>query len=100
MADWTSLLNGLNTTVLGAFGREVAYTALAGEAVSIRAVVETAKETEDASPGVYAVQFLRLGDLPWPPERGDIVAIDDIPYKVFDIEADGGGGAVLRLRQV
>jgi hypothetical protein len=100
MADWTSLLNGLNTTVLGAFGREVAYTATTGDTVSIRAVVETAKETEDAAPGVYAVLFLRLGDLPRPPERGDRVVIDGLSYKVFDIEADGGGGAVLRLRQV
>ena len=100
MADWTSLLNGLNATVLGTFGREVVYSPQAGAPSSIRAVVETAKETEDATPGVYAVLFLRLGDLPWPPERGDMVAIDDIPYKVFDIEADGGGGAVLRLRQV
>ena len=100
MSDWTSLLDGLNTTVLGAFGREVAYTATTGDTVSIRAVVETARETEDTLPGVYAFLFLRLGDLPWPPERGDMVAIDDISYKVFDIEADGGGGAVLRLRQV
>ncbi len=100
MSDWTSLLDGLNTTVLGAFGREVAYTATTGDTVSISAVVETAKETEDATPGVYAVLFLRLGDLPWPPKRGDTVVIDNTFYKVFDIEADGGGGAVLRLRQM
>lgn len=100
MSDWTSLLDGLNTTVLGAFGREVAFTATTGDTVSIRAVVETAKETEDATPGVYAVLFLRLGDLSRPPERGDRVVIDGLSYKVFDIEADGGGGAVLRLRQM
>ena len=100
MADWTSLLSGLNATVLGTFGREVLYSPSAGAAISIRAIVETARETEDATPGVYALLFLRLGDLPQPPERGDSAAIDGISYKVFDIEADGGGGAVLKLRQV
>jgi hypothetical protein len=100
MADWTSLLNGLNATVLGTFGREVVYSPQTGAPSSIRTIIETARETEDATPGVYALLFLRLGDLPRPPERGDMVAIEDISYKVFDIEADGGGGAVLRLRQV
>jgi hypothetical protein len=46
------------------------------------------------------VVFLRLADLPKSPERGDGVSIDNLSYKVYDIEADGGGGALLRLRQV
>ena len=99
MSDWTSLLNGLNTTILGAFGREVTYSPSTGVAVPIQAIVETAKETEDAAPGVYAVLFLRLADLPQAPARGDEVSIDNLLYKVFDIEADGGGGVMLRLRQ-
>ena len=100
MADWTSLLSGLNTTVLSAFGREVTYSPSTGEAIAINAIVETARETEDTAPGVYALIFLRLGDLPRSPERGDEVAMDGLSYKVFDIEADGGGGALLRLRQM
>lgn len=99
MADWTSLLSGLNTSVLGAFGREVEYLPSTGEAIAIQAIVETARETEDSTPGVYALLFLRLRDLPRPPERGDEVTIDGLSYKVFDIEADGGGGVLLRLRQ-
>jgi hypothetical protein len=99
MADWTSLLIGLNTTVLSAFGREVEYLPSAGEAIAIQGIVETAREIEDSTPGVYALLFLRLADLPRPPERGDEVAIDGHSYKVFDIEADGGGGVLLRLRQ-
>ena len=100
MANWTSLLNSLNNTILGTFGREVTYSPSTGVAVTIQAIVETAKETEDAAPGVYAVLFLRLADLPQAPERGDEVAVDNLLYKVFDIEADGGGGVMLRLRQV
>lgn len=100
MADWTSLLSGLNTSVLGAFGREVEYLPSTGTVLTIWAVVETAKETEDTIPGVYALLFARLGDLPRPPERGDEVTIDGLSYKLFDIEADGGGGVLLRLRQM
>ena len=44
--------------------------------------------------------FVRAGDLPQPPERGDEVTVDGVIYKVFDIEADTTGAVVLRLRQV
>ena len=100
MADWASLLNALNSTALGTFGREVSYGPSSGETIAIRAIVEVPRETEDTAPGVYAVLFLRLKDLPQPPERGDVVSIDSRDYKVFDIEADGGGGALIRLRQI
>ncbi|MBI4905117.1 MAG: hypothetical protein HY820_15895 [Acidobacteria bacterium] len=100
MADWTSLLGSLNSTAIGVFGREVSYVPSSGDAFTIRAIVETAKQTEEIAPGVYAAMFLRSVDLPKPPERGDEVSIDGTLYKVFDIEADGGGGIVLRLRQV
>ena len=100
MSDWVSLLDNLNSTALRVFGREVTYLPFTGEPVAIRAIVETAKQTEDTAPGVYALLFLRLGNLPRPPERGDEVSIDGLSFKVFDISADGSGGAVLRLRQV
>lgn len=100
MWDWNSLIGGLNTTALSVFGREITYLPSAGEAVTVRAIVETARQTEETVAGVYAMLFLRLADLPKPPERGDEVSIDTTLYKVFDIDADGGGGVVLRLRQV
>jgi hypothetical protein len=37
--------------------------------------------------------------LPAPPARGDEVEIEGVRYKVFDIEADAEGAAVLRLRR-
>jgi hypothetical protein len=84
---------------LRAFGREVAYLPEAGGQGFVRAVFQPARETEDASPGVYAVLFVRLADLPAPPMRGDEVEIEGTRYKVFDIEADAEGAAVLRLRK-
>jgi len=100
VSDWGSLTNALNTSVLGAFGREVVYTPQAGAPVTVRAIFESTREAEENSPGVYAVLFVRAGDFPQPPERGDEVTVDPSTYKVFDIEADTTGAVVLRLRQV
>ena len=99
MADFASLLNTLNRAALTAFGREVTYSPQAGTPSAIRAIFQPSHEAEENSPGVYGVLFIRLTDLPKPPERGDEVSMDGILYKVFDIEADTSGGAVLRLRQ-
>ena len=99
MADWGSLTNALNTTVLGAFGRDVVYTPQAGDSITIRGIFESTHEPEETAPGVYAVLFVRAGDLSQPPERGDEVTVDGVTYKVFDIEADTTGAVVLRLRQ-
>ena len=84
---------------LRVFGREVLYLPEAGGEVTVRAVFQPAREAEDASPGVYAVLFVRLADLPAAPARGDEVEIGGVRYKVFDIEADPEGAAVLRLRK-
>jgi hypothetical protein len=83
---------------LRVFGREVTYLPEAGGVASIRAVFQPAREAEEASPGVYAVLFVRLADLPGSPVRGDEVEIGGVRYKVFDIEADAEGAAVLKLR--
>lgn len=84
---------------LRVFGREVLYLPEAGVQAAVRAVFQPAREAEDSSPGVYAVLFVRLADLPAAPVRGDEVETGGVRYKVFDIEADAEGGAVLRLRQ-
>jgi hypothetical protein len=100
MAGWISLLNGLNGAALAAFGREVMYSPESGAQTAIRAVFEPAHQAEESSPGVYAVLFVKLSDLPQSPARGDEVVVDSVLYKVFDVEADTSGAAVLRLRQV
>ncbi len=89
----------MDEACLRVFGRDVTYLPEAGGQATIRAVFQPARETEDASPGVYAALFVRLADLPLAPVRGDEVEIGGIRYKVFDLEADAEGAAVLRLRQ-
>lgn len=89
----------LDEACLRAFGREVLYLPEAGGQAPIRAVFQPTREAEDSSPGVYAVLFVRLADLPGMPTRGDEVEIGGVRYKVFDIETDAEGAAILRLRQ-
>jgi hypothetical protein len=100
MSGWEAAVSGLNAAVVNTFGREVLYLPEAGGQAAVRAVFQPAREAEDASPGVYAVLFIRLADLPAAPVRGDEVEIEGSRYKVFDIEADAEGAAVLRLRKV
>ncbi|MCL4853848.1 MAG: hypothetical protein KJZ78_21020 [Bryobacteraceae bacterium] len=99
MADWSSLLGAMNGAVLNAFGREVVYLPEGGQQFTLRAVFEATREPEENAPGIYAVLFVRLVDIPVTPGRGDEVIVEGATYKVFDVVADHSGGAVLRLRQ-
>ncbi len=99
MGDWTSLVGALNSAVLSAFASEVTYMPQSGVSVLLRGIFEATRQTQESSPGVFAVLFLRLADLPQPPQRGDAVVIGDATYKVFEIEADGQGGVTLGLHE-
>lgn len=88
----------MNEACLRVFGSDAVYRPQAGGQASIRGVLEATRETEDTAPGVYAVLFVRLADLPVPPQRGDQVEIVGSAYKVFGIEGDGQGGVTLALR--
>jgi hypothetical protein len=99
MSSWKAAVIGLNVAVVDIFGREVVYLPEAGGATTVRAVFQAVREPEDSSPGVYAVLFVRMAELPAAPVRGDEVEIEGVRYKVFDIEADAEGAAVLRLRK-
>jgi len=91
-------MGALNAACLAAFGREVVYCPAAGAPFTVTGVLETGVRLEETAPGTYAVLFLRLADLPHPPECGDEVEIDGVTYKVFEVEADAAGGVKLALR--
>lgn len=95
----SDVFSQLDQACLRAFGSDMVYLPEVGGSASMRGIFQRTNEPEDASPGVYAVLFVRLADLPAPPVRGDEVEIGGVRYKVFDIEADAEGAAVLRLRK-
>lgn len=90
----------LDQACLRAFGSDLVFVPQAGDSFPLRGIFQRTAEPEDASPGVYAVVFVRLDDFPAAPVRGDELEIEGARYKVYDIEADAGGAAVLRLRRV
>ena len=101
MADWTSLVNALNTSVVSTFGTQVLYTPADSNlaAHTVQGILETPRTEEETPLGMFAILFLRLADLPAPPVRGDEVTIDQLAYKVFEIESDQAGGVRLVLHQ-
>jgi hypothetical protein len=99
MSSWESAVSNLDAAVVKTFGREVLYLPEAGGQATVRAVFQAVREAEDAAQGIYAVLFVRLADLAAPPVRGDEVQIGGTRYKVFGIEADTEGAAVIKLRK-
>jgi hypothetical protein len=99
MSPWQAAVNELNAAAVGIFGKEVLYLPETGGQVSVRAVLEEARQPDDTTPGVWAVLFVRVADLPAPPVAGDELEIDGARYKVDDIAADSEGGVILRARR-
>ncbi len=92
-------MGALNRACLATFGRQVTYKPAAGAPVPVTGIVQTGVQLEGRAPGVYVVLFLRASDLPSAPDVGDAVEIDGASYKVFELEADAGGGVKLALRR-
>lgn len=90
----------LDQACLRAFGSDLVFLPQAGGSFPFRGIFQRTAESEDASPGVYAVVFVRLDDLAGAPVRGDEIEIDATRYKIYDLETDGTGAAVLKLRRV
>jgi hypothetical protein len=96
--SWDAAMGALNAACLGVFGRQVLYRPVGGNPIVVTGILETGVRLEENAPGIYALLFLRATDLSSPPERGDEVEIDGATYKVFEVEADAGGGVKLALR--
>ena len=97
--SWAAAVGALNAACLGSFGQSVTYEPAVGAPFAVTGILETGVRPEDAAPGVHAVLFVQLADFAQPPQRGDAVTIGATTYKVFEIEADGQGGATLGLHQ-
>ena len=96
----SALFTALNIQCISVFGDTVTYYHETGEIVSITAIFQATRQPEETVPGIYAELFIRLADLTIAPVRGDEIEIASVSYKVFDIETDSSGAAVLKLRKV
>ena len=96
----SDIFGPINTACRDVFGTAVIYQPAAGDSIAVTGILETGVRLEESAPGsgTYAILFLRSADLPAPPERGDQVDIAGTVYKVFEVEADAGGGVKLAMR--
>lgn len=99
MSSYAESVDRLHQACLWHFGRQITYWPQAGAQSTVLGIFSATQEAEDSAPGVYAVVFLRSSDLSAPPQRGDWIIADGKTYKVYDVEADVAGGAILRLRR-
>jgi hypothetical protein len=99
MSSWHEAVKDLDAAVVQTFGREVLYLPEAGGRASMRAVFQPAREVRRRFAGRLCGAVRAAGGLPGAPARGDEVEIGGVRYKVFDIEADPEGAAVLKLRK-
>lgn len=87
----------LDEACLRVFGTQVTYTPQAGPPFAVTGILETGARPENASPGAYALLFVRAAAFAQPPARGDEVTVGRSVYKVVDLEADAEGGLRLAL---
>lgn len=90
-------VNRLDDACLRAFGRQVTYTPQTGAPLMVTGILDAGARQEEATPGAYALLFVRAAAFAEPPARGDEVTVGASVYKVVDLEADAEGGLRLVL---
>jgi hypothetical protein len=100
---WATALDRLNETVCDTFPASATHTPVVGPEQTGLTVVHDYRWIElvtSENPAVSAqrhVAFVRLADFTTAPVQGDALTVDGTGYEVTDVQADGGGGAVLIL---
>ena len=93
----------LNEACLEQFGQTLTFThAATGYEQVIVGIIGAGPEPESAEPGqgsVYALLFLRNGDVAPPPAEGDEVSSGTTVYKYVRQEPDAAHGTTLLLRK-
>jgi hypothetical protein len=101
---FSDLIASMDTGCLTTFGTPATFTPQDGSgAQQITGIIQNPAMAEDYVPG--SVQgtavvrlFVRFSTITPPPQHGDTITINGIGYDLVEVEADRGGGAVLKLR--
>ncbi len=101
---WNNLLTLVNRSCLSTFGVPVTYTPIAGDTISLVGVFNEKWEniTLMGTNGMEAVVphpvvEIRVADLGIDPMAGDEVIVDELTYRILDVQLDGRGMALLHL---
>ncbi len=115
MSDWSNALTDLQTACQDTFGILVSYIPsmqkrpeLGGTAIEITGIFDNNRETVNLMAGAGSsmeaviprpVVELRLVDLGIDPMDGDEVIVNNVSYRIMDVQPEGNGTVVLFLSQ-
>ena len=115
MTDWASAVSDLQEVCLDTFGIPATYVPsvskrpeLGGRAIQVRGIFDDNREMVNiisgGSGGMDAViprpvVELRTADLGVDAQEGDEVVVNDITYRILDVQPDGHGAVVLVLNR-
>ena len=113
MTDWADALSDLQETCRDTFGVPVRYIpsvekrpGLGGAAIEITGIFDDSRETVNLMGGggmeaviPRPVVEIRIADLGIDPMEGDEVTVNEITYRILDVQADSHGAAVLVLNR-
>jgi hypothetical protein len=108
MSDWPTLESSANAAMIATFGVPATFIAQDGSGnwlgpQVIAGIVMRPAVAEDYppgfGPGTSNLRFwVNLEIISPPPQHGDQIVFNGTTYVVQEVEADIGGGAVLKLR--
>ncbi len=113
MTDWSDALDDLQEACRDTFGVPVRYIpsvekrpGLGGAAIEITGIFDDNRETVNLMGGggmeavvPRPVVEIRIADLGIDPMEGDEVVVNEITYRILDVQTDGHGAAVLVLNR-
>jgi len=105
MQDFKGKVNRLLSVAIPTFGEQVEYRPTRGGRYSMQAVFDDEYRSVDPdSQTVVSTNLPRIGvnlaDLPWPPDKGDLIYIRGETFKLYDSQEDGQGGATLFMHKL
>lgn len=103
-SNFQKLVGGLLSVALPTFGQKVTYWPQSGGCFVIDGVFDTIfteidPTTEEVITSNKPNVGIKLRDLPFVPERGDHMRIDEKDWYVTDSQEDGQGGSRLMLSE-
>jgi hypothetical protein len=81
-------------------GQDVTYTSSDDSETELKAVFSNAWVHVNGVDSLRPILRISLADLELPPARADGVLIDEVEYRVDEIQPDGFGGTTLILKKV
>jgi hypothetical protein len=94
VSSFASLLGGLNSATVGAFGTEVTYIPSSGLPYAVSGVLESGEVAEARFPGAHHALWVPLASLAAEPTKEDQIEIDSRHFRVADLQGeptDAGG---------